>query len=236
MCHPRFAAVMIGASHNPAGDTGQKLLGPGTRAIAAGIGPGGGLDRIKSFHAAGAAPPAAPRGPQRARDLVDAYVAHRTRLAGVEPGGLRGARILHDYLFGAYNLANFIRQLVLPRPNRGWALTALREKLLKIGAKVVAPAKHVVSQVAEVAVPRKLFAQTLERIAGLCLGVRLSAPTTGSESRRRSSAVCSVGGFRGLNEGEASCAVGIGRGGRLPAAFLRGKSLQSFPRVSKLTS
>src|SRR5436190_13296532 len=37
----------------------------------------------------------------------------------------------------AYNLANFLRQLLLPKPIRGWTLTALHEKLIKIGAKVV---------------------------------------------------------------------------------------------------
>jgi hypothetical protein len=68
----------------------------------------------------------------------------------------------------AYNLANFLRQLVLPKPIQGWTLTTLRERLIKIGAKVVAHAKYVVFQLAEVAVPRKLFAQILERIARLC--------------------------------------------------------------------
>ena len=67
----------------------------------------------------------------------------------------------------AYNLANFLRQRVLPKPIQGWTLTTLREKLIKIGAKVVAHAKYVVFQLAEVAVPRKLFAQILERIARL---------------------------------------------------------------------
>jgi hypothetical protein len=37
----------------------------------------------------------------------------------------------------AYNLGNFSRQLALPRPVRTWTLTTLREKLIKIGAKVV---------------------------------------------------------------------------------------------------
>jgi hypothetical protein len=68
----------------------------------------------------------------------------------------------------AYNLANFLRQLVLPKPIRGWTLTTLREKLIKIGAKVVAHARYVTFQMAEVAVPRQLFAQILERIARLC--------------------------------------------------------------------
>ena len=54
----------------------------------------------------------------------------------------------------AYNLANFLRQLVLPKPIQGWTLTTLREKLVKIGAKVVSHAKYLVFQLAEVAVPR----------------------------------------------------------------------------------
>ena len=40
----------------------------------------------------------------------------------------------------------------------------LREKLIKIGAKVVRHAKYVTFQMAEVAVPRELFAAILERI------------------------------------------------------------------------
>jgi hypothetical protein len=67
----------------------------------------------------------------------------------------------------AYNLANFLRQLVLPKPIRCWTLTTLREKLIKIGAKVVAHAKYVVFQLGEVAVPRALFAALLRRIGRL---------------------------------------------------------------------
>jgi hypothetical protein len=72
-------------------------------------------------------------------------------------------------LFGlAYNLANFLRQLALPKPIKGWTLTMLREKLIKIGAKVIAHAKYITFQLAEVAAPRKLFTGILERIARLC--------------------------------------------------------------------
>ena len=42
--------------------------------------------------------------------------------------------------------------------------TWLRERLIKIGAKVVRHAKYVTFQMAEVAVPRELFAAILERI------------------------------------------------------------------------
>ena len=69
----------------------------------------------------------------------------------------------------AYNLVNFLRQLVLPKPIQGWTLTTLREKLVKIGAKVVSHAKYRVFQLAEVAVPRELFAALLERISRLRL-------------------------------------------------------------------
>jgi hypothetical protein len=68
-----------------------------------------------------------------------------------------------------YNLANFVRQLALPRSARKWNLTSLRQKLIKIGAKVVAHSKYVIFQMAEVAVPRKLFAAILTRIERLRL-------------------------------------------------------------------
>jgi hypothetical protein len=40
----------------------------------------------------------------------------------------------------------------------------LREKLIKIGAKVVTHSGYVIFQMAEVAVPRELFAAILDRI------------------------------------------------------------------------
>ena len=44
----------------------------------------------------------------------------------------------------AYNLANFMRTLALPKEVEHWSLTTLREKLVKIGAKVVRrPVRHV---------------------------------------------------------------------------------------------
>jgi len=38
----------------------------------------------------------------------------------------------------AYNLVNCLRTLALPREVADWSLTSLREKVVKIGAKVVA--------------------------------------------------------------------------------------------------
>ena len=37
----------------------------------------------------------------------------------------------------AYNSANFLRTLALPTAVAHWSLTSLREKLVKIGAKIV---------------------------------------------------------------------------------------------------
>jgi hypothetical protein len=64
----------------------------------------------------------------------------------------------------AYNLANFLRSLVLPDQVAHWSLTTLREKLVKIGARNVRHGRYVVFQLAEVAVPRALFAEILRRI------------------------------------------------------------------------
>jgi len=59
---------------------------------------------------------------------------------------------------------NFLRRLALPTSLKYWSLTTLREKLIKIGAKVVRHSGYVLFQMAEVAVPRELFAAILERI------------------------------------------------------------------------
>src|ERR687886_1564801 len=64
----------------------------------------------------------------------------------------------------AYNLANFLRSLALPNEVAQWTLTTLREKLVKIGARIVRHGRYVVFQLAEVAVPRALFAAILRRI------------------------------------------------------------------------
>ena len=69
----------------------------------------------------------------------------------------------------AYNLGNFLRRLALPKPVRHWSLTTLREKLIKIGAKVTRHSKYVTFQLAEVAVTRNLFAAILNRITRLAL-------------------------------------------------------------------
>ena len=64
----------------------------------------------------------------------------------------------------AYNLANFLRSLALPDTIAQWSLTTLREKLVKVGARIVRHGRYVIFQLAEVAVPRVLFVEILRRI------------------------------------------------------------------------
>jgi hypothetical protein len=48
-----------------------------------------------------------------------------------------------------------------------WSLTSLREKLMRIGAKVVSHGRYVTSQMAEVAVSRQMSNEILSLIARL---------------------------------------------------------------------
>jgi len=57
-----------------------------------------------------------------------------------------------------------------PKRAESWSLTSLKEKLIKIGAKVVSHGRYVTFQLAEVAVPRQMFQEILSLIA------RLQAP------------------------------------------------------------
>jgi hypothetical protein len=67
----------------------------------------------------------------------------------------------------AYNLANLLRTLAIPETSAEWSLTTLRKKLIKIGAKVVSHGRYVACQMAEIAIPRTLFAALIERITTL---------------------------------------------------------------------
>ncbi len=55
----------------------------------------------------------------------------------------------------------------MPPEAEHWLLTMLREKLVKIGAKVVRHGRYIAFQLAEVAVPRALFDEILWLISRL---------------------------------------------------------------------
>ena len=82
-------------------------------------------------------------------------------------GGSPRAGVLLKLHALAYNRANFPRTLALPPEMARCSLTSLREKVVKIGAKVVTHAKYTVYQMAEVAVPRDLFRRILDMIDDL---------------------------------------------------------------------
>src|SRR5262249_8279489 len=67
----------------------------------------------------------------------------------------------------AYNLGNFLRTLATPEPIKEWSLTSLKDKLIKIGAKVVSHGRYVIFQMAEVAIARQMFEEILRLIAEL---------------------------------------------------------------------
>ncbi len=54
----------------------------------------------------------------------------------------------------AYNLGNFLRTLATPEQIKEWSLTCLKDKLTKIGAKVVSHGRYIAFQIAEVAISR----------------------------------------------------------------------------------
>jgi hypothetical protein len=67
----------------------------------------------------------------------------------------------------AYNLANFLRTLTLPEAVSHWSMTTLRDRLVKIGAKIVRHGRSITFQMAEVMVSRGLFQHILDAIAAL---------------------------------------------------------------------
>ena len=88
--------------------------------------------------------------------------------------GIRDTEVRLQLFALAYNLGYFLRRLALPRKIKHGSLTTLREKGIKIGAKVVRRSRYVTLQLAEVAVKRELFGAILERIDRLRLQVEVT--------------------------------------------------------------
>ena len=81
--------------------------------------------------------------------------------------------VVHGPVFPEPVQVIVVQTMALPKSIRQWSLTTLREKLVKIGAKVTRHSKYVTFQLAEVAVPRQLFAAILERIGRLAMQPRV---------------------------------------------------------------
>ena len=71
----------------------------------------------------------------------------------------------------AYNLGNFLRTFALPDAVRHWSLTTLRDRLIKIGGKIVRHGRYVTFQMA-----RSLFPETCSLTS--------CAASTGSDENR----------------------------------------------------
>ena len=67
----------------------------------------------------------------------------------------------------AYNMGNFLRTPALPDEVEHWSMTTLRDRLIKIGAKVVRHGRYVTVQLAEAAISQRVFAEILRLIGGL---------------------------------------------------------------------
>jgi len=118
---------------------------------------------------------------RRSWRVVDFYNGRGTAEQWIKEGknAVKWTRLsCHDFLDNqvrlqlfalAYNLGNFLRRLALPRSVKHWSLTTLREKLIKIGAKVVTHSRYIIFQMAEVAAGKRLFRAILERIRRLRL-------------------------------------------------------------------
>jgi hypothetical protein len=85
----------------------------------------------------------------------------RPRSAGRASNGSRRAKARSS------GLGNFLRTLATPEPIKDWSLITLKDKLIKIGAKVVSHGRYVIFQMAEAAIPRQMFQEILQLIAEL---------------------------------------------------------------------
>jgi hypothetical protein len=64
--------------------------------------------------------------------------------------------------------------LALPDAVQQWSMTTLRDRLIKIGGKIVHHGRYVTFQMAEVTIPRDLFAGIPRRIDFIRPNVALS--------------------------------------------------------------
>ena len=99
--------------------------------------------------------------------LVNATIGNAARMHGCPTATIAANAVRLQLHALAYNLGNFLRTLATPEPIKDWSLTSLKEKLIKIGAKVVSHGRYVVFQMAEVAIPRQMFQEILRLIAEL---------------------------------------------------------------------
>ena len=124
--------------------------------------------KIEAYRWQSFTPPAAGKS-HRFRGLICHRRSHKNAInwTRLSCHGFRNNEVRLQLHALAYNLGNFLRTLALPDGVGHWSLTTLREKLIKIGAKVVRHSRYITFQMAEVAVSRGLFRKILRLIDGL---------------------------------------------------------------------
>ena len=85
-----------------------------------------------------------------------------------------GGRAIERSASSTSAMSRFETESALPKKVKDWSLRTLKEKLIKIGAKVVRHSRYMIFQMAELAVPRTLFREILDRIRLLRLVAMIS--------------------------------------------------------------
>jgi len=67
----------------------------------------------------------------------------------------------------AYNLANFLRTLILPASIAEWSLISFRERLIKVGARAVRHARSIILHLVDLTVSSDLWREMLTSISAL---------------------------------------------------------------------
>ena len=136
----------------------RPAAGPGGRSA------GGASPRVMRWRRRAVAAGGGAGGPRRGRERNARPSSRESRDQGGQAGAALDAVVRHAFRHNAvrlqlhalaYNLANFLRSLVLPREVEPWSLTTLREKLVKIDARIVRHGRYAVFQLAEVGVSKR---------------------------------------------------------------------------------
>ena len=101
MKHRDSAGIMVTASHNPAEYIGLKLVGPDVAPIAYGCGPDGGIAKIKELYKADARITGDAHAKLTVVNHLYDYIDYCMKLSGVKEGGLKGTRIMLEFLNGS---------------------------------------------------------------------------------------------------------------------------------------